>query len=169
MNRRDTAESYQVLMQKIRSLKNFVAVRSTFIVGFPTETDKDFENLKTFLKEQKMQYVGFFKYSREEYTVAYNMPHQVKEKVKEARLREAEMLQENIMIESQEQFVGKTITCVLEKIESDGLCVLRSEYNSPDIDTIIYAQNNGKKLKVGEFYQIKIESIDGIDLKGEIL
>ena len=169
MNRKDTRESYEILLEKIRNLKNFVAVRSTFIVGFPTESDKDFDSLKKFLTEQKMQYVGFFKYSREEYTVAYNMPHQVREKVKESRLREAEMIQENIMIESQQRFVGKTIECVLERIESDGVCTLRSEYNSPDIDTIVYAQNAGKKLKVGEFYKVKIISVDGIDLRGEIL
>lgn len=169
MNRRDSKESYENLLNRIKQLKNFVAVRSTFILGFPGETDKDFNTLKTFLKEQKMQYVGFFKYSREEYTVAYGMKHQVKEKVKEARLREAEMLQESIMIESQQKFVGQTMECLLERVDSDGLCVLRNQYNSPDIDTLVYALNNGKKLQVGEFYKVKIVNVDGIDLKGEIL
>ena len=169
MNRRDTKESYEELLQKIRKLPNFVAIRSTFIVGFPGETNKNFAELVDFLKKQKMQYVGFFKYSREEYTAAYGLPHQVTEKVKESRLREAEMVQEQIMLESQRKFVGKTMLCVLEKISDDGTCELRNQYNSPSIDTIVYADANNKKLKVGEFYQVNIISIDGIDLKGEIL
>ena len=169
MNRKDTLADYKTLLQKIRNLPNFVAVRSTFIVGFPSETKEDFETLKSFLKEQKMQYVGFFKYSREEYTAAYLMPNQIKEKVKDERLAEVQAIQENIMLESQNRFVGKTTLCVCEKLYDDGTVALRNQYNSPSVDSLVFAKNNGKKLKVGEFYKVKITGLEGIDLKGEIL
>ena len=168
MNRKDTLEQYNILLDKIRKLKVFVAIRSTFIVGFPGETKEDFNTLKQFLIDQKMQYVGFFKYSREEYTVAYGLPHQVSEHTKEARLQEIQALQQAIMFKSQERFVGSTVLSVLERVEDDGTYVLRNQYNSPNIDTVIYATSD-KKLEVGEFYKVKITGLEGIDLKGEIL
>lgn len=168
MNRKDTLENNTQLLEKIHNLSCFVAVRSTFIVGFPGETKEDVKILKDFLTSQKMQYVGFFKYSREEHTRAYNMPHQVPERTKDNRLYEIQTLQQNIMFESQERFIGKTMLSVLEKIEDDGTYVLRNQYNSPNIDTVIYATSN-KKLKIGEFYNVKITGLEGIDLKGEVL
>ena len=96
------------------------------------------------------------------------MPHQVTERTKDNRLYEIQTLQQNIMFESQERFIGKTMLSVLEKIEDDGTYVLRNQYNSPNIDTVIYATSN-KKLKIGEFYNVKITSLEGIDLKGEVL
>ena len=169
MNRKDTLEAYNKLLNKIHNLKHFVAVRSTFIVGFPGETQKDFDTLKEFLERQKMQYVGFFKYSREEYTAAYEMPNQVKEKVKDVRLAEIQELQEKIMLESQNRFVGHTTLCVLEKIYDNGTLALRNQYNSPGVDSLVFAEKGNKKVKVGEFYKVKITGLDGIDLQGEII
>ena len=169
MNRRDTLEEYEKLLQKIHNLKHFVAVRSTFIVGFPGETQKDFDCLIEFLERQKMQYVGFFKYSREEYTAAYQMPHQVRERIKEDRLLTAQTHQENIMLNSQQRFVGKTVLCVLEKIYDNKMLALRNQYNSPGVDTLVFVHDYNKKVKVGEFYKVKITGLDGIDLVGEII
>ena len=169
MNRKDTLEDYNILLDKIHNLPNFVAVRSTFIVGFPGESKEDFETLKSFLIKQKMQYVGFFKYSREEYTVAYQMPNQVKEKVKDERLAEIQTLQENIMIESQKRFIGNTTLCVAEKIFENGSVALRNQYNTPGVDSLVFAEIGDKNIKVGEFYKVKITDLEGIDLKGELL
>ncbi|HAJ77996.1 MAG TPA: 30S ribosomal protein S12 methylthiotransferase RimO [Clostridiales bacterium] len=169
MNRRDTLEAYNELLKKIHNLPRFVAIRSTFIVGFPGETNKDFETLKEFLERQKLQYVGFFKYSREEYTAAYIMPKQVNEKVKDERLAEVQELQEKIMIKSQKQFIGHTTLCILEKIDDDGTLTLRNQYNSPSVDSLVFAQKGNKKVKVGEFYNVKITGLYGIDLAGEIV
>lgn len=168
MNRKDTKESYQNLLDKIHNLPEFVAVRSTFIVGFPGETDKDFEELKAFLTDQKMQYVGFFKYSREEYTAAYQMPNQVKEKVKDERLSEIQNVQEEIMIESQKTFIGKTTLAVAEKTYEDGTVAFRNQYNSPGVDSLIFVKT-AENVKIGEFYDIKITELQGIDLAGEII
>ena len=169
MNRRDSLEAYETLLKKIKNLPVFVAIRSTFIVGFPGETEKDFDCLLNFLERQKMQYVGFFKYSREEYTAAYEMPNQVKEKVKEDRLVRAEELEQRIMIESQKRFVGKTVLCVAEKIFDGGNVALRNQYNSPGVDSLVFAPIGKKRIKIGEFYKVKITGLDGIDLTGEIV
>ena len=168
MNRKDTLEAYNTLLQKIHNQKHFIAVRSTFIVGFPGETNEDFKVLKDFLERQKMQYVGFFKYSREEFTAAYDMPHQVKEKTKDERLAEIQSVQESIMLESQKRFVGQTTLSVAEKIYEDGTVALRNQYNSPGVDSLIFAKTN-KNIKIGEFYKVKITGLEGIDLKGEII
>ena len=169
MNRKDTLESYEDLLKKIRNQKHFIAVRSTFIVGFPGETREDFATLKDFLERQKLQFVGFFKYSREELTAAYNMPNQVKEKVKDDRLAEIQSVQENILIENQKRFIGKTTMSVVEKIYEDGTIALRNQYNSPGVDSLIFATSNKKKIRVGDFYSVKITGLEGIDLRGEIL
>ena len=168
MNRRDTKEAYNTLLAKIHNLPEFIAVRSTFIVGFPGETEQDFEELKQFLLVQKMQYVGFFKYSREEYTAAYEMPNQVKEKVKDQRLNQIQELQENLMIESQKNFVGQTCLAVAEKTYEDGTVAFRNQYNSPGVDSLIFVKTT-ENVKIGEFYNIKITGLQGIDLEGEII
>ena len=168
MNRRDTLAAYDELLKKIHNAPHFIAVRSTFIVGFPGEMREDFEILKSFLERQKMQYVGFFKYSREEYTAAYGMPNQVKEKVKDERLAEIQDLQQRIMIESQERFIGKTTMSVVEKVYEDGTIAMRNQYNSPGVDSLIFAKTD-KRVKVGEFYNVKITGLEGIDLVGEIV
>ena len=169
MNRRDSLEAYNELLKKIHNLPKFVAIRSTFIVGFPGETKEDFKTLKEFLQKQKMQYVGFFKYSREEYTAAYVMPKQVSERVKDSRLLEVQNLQEEIMLESQKQFIGYETLCVLEKIYDNGTLALRNQYNSPGVDSLVFAQKGNKNVKIGEFYNVKITGLDGIDLSGKIV
>lgn len=167
MNRKDTLQDYNTLLQKINNLPNFIAVRSTFIVGFPGESKQDFNELKNFLAQQKLNYVGFFKYSKEENTVAHDLPHQVTEKTKQVRYNDVADLQQQIMLQNQQNFVGKTVLAVCEQLQ-DGTYILRNEYNSPNIDTVIYVDAT-KQLKIGEFYKVKITDLQGIDLKGEIL
>lgn len=169
MNRKDCLADYNTLLDKIRRQSHFIAVRSTFIVGYPGESNKDFDVLQDFLKKQKMQYVGFFKYSREEYTVAYGLPHQIPEKIKNERLQQAQILEQQIMIESQKRFIGKETLSILTEIRDDGTLILRNQYNSPNVDTLIYAKMPNKKVKVGEFYNVKITGQEDIDLVGEII
>ena len=144
-------------------------MRSTFIVGFPGETKEDFNCLLEFLEKQKMQYVGFFKYSREEYTAAYQMPNQIKERVKDERLAKVQEIQEKIMLESQKRFIGHTTLCVLEKVYDNHTLALRNQYNSPGVDSLVFAKKGDKDVKVGEFYKVKITGQDGVDLVGEIV
>lgn len=169
MNRTDTKESIEELITKIRNLPKYIAIRSTFIVGFPKESKKDFNELCDFLKQYKLDNVGFFKYSREEHTKAYSMSGQVFEFTKKKRLNKIEQLQNEIMIENQQKYVGKTLNCLCEGcIDTDpNLYRLRSEYSSLDVDTYVYV-NSQNKLLSGEFYNVKITDSNGQDLIGEI-
>lgn len=168
MGRKTTAEDTRALLTKIRSQKEFISLRSTFIVGFPQETEKDFEQLKEFLKEYKLNNVGFFKYSREENTRASKMAHQVSEPVKQKRLKEVMELQEEILKENQEQMTGRVLQAVCEGIRGKDCYIFRTEYNSPTVDTVCFAESK-YALKIGEFYNIKITGTAGVDLKGEII
>lgn len=168
MNRKDTLQQNVSLIQKLRSQKEFIAIRSTFIVGFPGETSKDFECLKSFLQGSKMQFVGFFKYSREELTLADKLPHHVSEKTKTQRHNEVQMLQQQIMLQNQENMIGKVVEAVVDKVDETGAYVMRDQYNSPNVDTVIYVDTK-TQLKIGEFYKVKIVDLEGIDLKGEIV
>lgn len=168
MSRHDNSEEYIQLLNKIRSLKHYVSVRSTFIVGFPGETKEEFEELLEFLKKTKLQNVGFFAYSREENTRAYNMPNQVPERTKQLRLKQAQEVQQQILIENQSKFVNQTLRAVCEHIFEDGSSIMRSEYNSPNIDTVILIAPN-KNVKIGQFYNVLITKLNGLDLQGELV
>ena len=171
MNRQDTKESVENLIKKIRNLPKYIAIRSTFIVGFPKETRNDFNQLKQFLNEYKLDNVGFFKYSREENTRAYYMKGQIFEFIKKKRLNDIERLQNEILLNNQKQFVGKTLNCLCEGLveneENSNIYRFRSEYNSYDVDTYIFVKTD-KVLNSGDFYNIKIVDTQNQDLIGEI-
>ena len=171
MNRKDTKESITSLLDKIALLPNKISIRSTFIVGYPGERTRDFNELIEFLKKYRLDNVGFFTYSREKNTKAYKMPHQIFEFVKKSRLRKIEKVQSQIMLENQQAKVGKNLNCICEElIESEnGIFVyqMRSEYNSVDVDTYTFVSTQNR-LQIGGFYPVKITGTQGIDLVGEI-
>jgi ribosomal protein S12 methylthiotransferase len=170
MHRKDTKEKYFELLSKIRSLKHYISIRSTFIVGFPGETKEDFNELLDFLKTVRLQNVGFFAYSREEYTLAYNMPNQVSEKIKQERLKMAQEVQQQILIDNQKKFVNSQVKAVCEHIFEDGTSIMRSGYNSPSVDTVILVNPHPKiKVKLGEFYNVQITKLNGLDLQGDLI
>lgn len=167
MNRKDTKESIEALINKIKRMSNKIAIRSTFIVGFPKESRKDFKELKNFISTYKLDNVGFFTYSREENTKAYYMKGQVLNFVKKHRLKEIQRLQHNILIENQQSYVGKILNCVCEDKLEDNIYQFRSEYNSPNVDTVIYVKSD-KPLTLNEFYNVSITGVINDDLEGEI-
>ena len=167
MNRKDTKESIEALINKIKRMSNKIAIRSTFIVGFPKESRKDFKELKNFISTYKLDNVGFFTYSREENTKAYYMKGQVLNFVKKRRLKEIQRLQHNILIENQQSYVGKILNCVCEDKLEDNIYQFRSEYNSPNVDTVIYVKSD-KPLTLNEFYNVSITGVINDDLEGEI-
>ena len=167
MNRRDSEESIKRLLDKIKNLREFVSIRSTFIVGFPNESHGDFKKLKQFIGEYKLNNVGFFKYSREEHTKSYYMKGQVPKFIKNHRLKSIQKIQSQILIENQYHFIGKVLECVCEKQLDDNVYLFRSEYNSPNVDTYIYVKSE-KPLDLFDYYKIKITGLIGEDLEGEI-
>jgi ribosomal protein S12 methylthiotransferase len=178
MFRRNTSEESILLIDKLRSKIPNISIRSTFIVGLPDENDEDFNCLINFIKKERLDNVGFFPYSREEGTKAYDYPNQIPYKIKLQRLKVAQSVQQNIMLELNSEQVGKILkVLVMNYDEKLDLYFGRDERNSLDVDKLIYFKSN-KKLKIGEFVQVKIvdrtifdknllKFINKIDLVGE--
>lgn len=169
MRRRNTKEQAIDLIKRIRAKKSYFAIRSTFMVGFPGESEQDFEELIDFIKTQQLDNVGFFAYSREEGTASYDMKGQVSEKVKKARLKSVFLAQQESVFKSSERFVGQTIKVLYEGIDEDKQAFYgRCEYQAPDIDGKVYFTSDICPM-VGEFYKVKITKVVGYDLEGELV
>ena len=166
MNRKGDKQKILSITEKLRKCKNYISIRSTFIIGFPGETRKDFKEMKNFLSKYKLDNVGFFAYSKEEGTKAFYMKRQIPKLIKKIRLKDIQNLQKNVIIDNNQRLVGKTLTCVCEQ-DLEGNKVLRSEYNSPVIDTLVYIKNTDN-LELYKYYQVLITDTNDIDLIGEI-
>lgn len=165
MNRRGDSNMIKNLLKKLKE-KN-IAVRSTFIVGFPTETNKEFKELVKFLKEEKLKYVGFFAYSKEEKTKASQM-EQVNEKIKQKRLNTIQKIQTKILKQNQKNQKGRVCKAICDSYIKDGVYTFRSMDSSPEVDTCIYVYSE-KPLNIGDYYAIKIVRQLNIDLEGVIV
>ncbi|NLB48953.1 MAG: 30S ribosomal protein S12 methylthiotransferase RimO, partial [Erysipelotrichia bacterium] len=165
MNRRGDKDYLTRLINKIRKRVPNAILRTTIIVGFPGETAKDFKNLLAFIKEVKFDHLGAFTFSREEGTVAYKLPHQVRKATKQKRLETLMALQQKISYEQNQKHLGKIMTGLVIGQESD-YYLLRSYYNAPDdIDgKIIFASS--RPLKEGEIVKVKITESYVYDLYG---
>ena len=169
MNKKKKKEDINLIIEKIKSLPKFVAVRTTLMTGFPGETEENFEELCDFVENAKLMNVGFFAYSKEEGTVAGSMPDQVEEKVKQKRLSKLISIQEKVAKEINSSFVGKTVEVCYEGMDFDsGLCFGRCEYQTPDVDTLIFFRSK-EPVELGNFYKVKITKVYGSDLKGEVI
>ncbi len=169
MNRHINHEKTIALVEKIRALPVHIAIRTTFMVGFPGETDKDFAELVDFVKRYRLDQVGFFAYSKEEGTVAAKMPNQIDEKTKNKRLLAIMKEAEKVQKANLRAMVGKTVDVVYEDIDYDReLFVGRSQYQAPEIDNLIYFKSKDF-VDVGGMYPVKITRVMGCDLKGEKL
>ena len=170
MNRNGDKESLTNLLKKIRQKIPDVILRTTFICGFPGETDEEFNELAEFLKEIKFERMGCFMYSQEEDTPASYMDNQVDNEVK---FRRQEILMEEqmrIIEENSIKMLGKTITVLFEGYDDESnLYFGRSVADSPDIDGRVYFDILDKDVKEGEFLNIKINKFDNCDLIGEIV
>ena len=174
MNRKETKEDILALLDRIKKLNHHISIRSTFIVGFPGETKAQVNELIDFLKEYRLDNVGFFTYSREQNTKAGKMRNQVFEFVKKHRLKKVQAVQEQIMLELAQEKIGQTYNAILDetlpqKDENGNFhYIFRTEGNSVDVDTVCHVYSQ-KTLLNGEFYKIKIVDTFGIDLVGEIV
>lgn len=157
MNRYDTREDVEDLLHKLRKRIPGIVIRTTFIVGFPGETDEDFAELKNFVEQERFENAGVFKYSQEEGTVAGEMPNQIDEAVKEDRYHELMALQAEISEELHQKIEGKELTVVVEGFDEDdaNLAVARSYREAPDIDGSIFIEN-AAKLQISQFVKVRI-------------
>lgn len=157
MNRYDTREEVETLLAKLRKRIPGIVIRTTFIVGFPGETDADFEELKEFVEQQRFENAGVFAYSQEEGTVAGAMPNQIPDEIKQERYHELMALQAQISEEIHKDTEGQTLEVLVEGIEEDGsgLHYGRSSREAPDIDGLVFIENPGD-IKPGCFVKVNI-------------
>ena len=143
-----------------------LTLRSTFIVGFPGETEEDFQMLLDFLKEAQLDRVGCFKFSPVEGAPATEMADQVPEDVKEERFHRFMQLQQEISAERLKQKIGQTLDVIVDEIDDEGI-IGRTKADAPEVDGLVYIENlSGTPVKVGEFIKVTITYSDEYDLWG---
>ena len=165
MNR--PAFDYRSLIENIRKRIPNVSIRTTFIVGYPQETEEHFEHLKQFIKDMKFDRVGVFEYSREKGTPSYDMKPRVPKKVAHKRLKELMEVQQNISLTRNRSFIGKKIPCIIEAYSDNGDVVARSQFDAPEIDGIVSIRTN-KHVVPGDIELVKIIDAKEYDLIGEL-
>lgn len=167
MNRRGSRESLTALMKKIREKVPGVILRTTFITGFPGETEEDFTQLAEFVKEIRFDRLGCFPYSQEEGTPAGEMEDQIDEEIKNHRAELIMDAQMRIMDEKSQAYVGKTIEVMTEGFDRYAECYFgRSYMDSPDIDGKVFFSKGSRKPVYGEFVKVQIEDAMDCDLMG---
>lgn len=159
---------YEVLINKLRDKIPGVGIRTAFIVGYPGETDEQFENLYKFVEKMRFDKMGVFEYSREKNTTSYSMLNQVPKKVKKERYKKLMSLQQKISAEINQSKVGKTIQAIVEGFTDDGVIIMRSEHDAPEIDGLVYAKAD-KPVVPGDIENVLIERADEYDLFGKIV
>lgn len=156
---------YRALIKKLREKVKGIAIRTTFIVGYPTETQEMFDDLYEFVKEMKFNKMGAFEFSKEKNTYAYSLPNQVPARVKRQRKNKIMKLQQKISLEVNKNFIGKTIPCIIETVSTDGQVTARSYADAPEVDGIVYIETD-KNPVPGDIEQVKITGCDEYDLFG---
>ncbi len=167
MRRGHTGQQTRDLISKLRNEIPEIAIRTTLIVGYPGETEADFNELKRFVKESRFERLGVFAYSHEEDTGAYKLEDDVPDDVKQQRADELMTLQEKISYELNQEKIGKIFQVVIDRKEGD-FWVGRSEFDSPEVDNEILISSDDRLIS-GSFYQVRITSAEAFDLFGEIV
>ena len=153
-------------IKKWREICPDLTLRSTFIVGFPGETEEDFQMLLDFLKEAQLDRVGCFKFSPVEGAPATEMADQVPEDIKEERFHRFMQLQQEISAERLKQKIGQTLDVIVDEIDDEGI-IGRTKADAPEVDGLVYIENlSGTPVKVGEFIKVTITHSDEYDLWG---
>ena len=155
MNRFDTRQQVETLLNKLRTRIPGITIRTTFIVGFPGETDEDFAELLDFVEKQRFENAGVFQYSQEEGTVAGEMENQIAPEVKENRYHELMALQAGISEEIHQEREDAELDVIVEGFDEDNLAYGRSAHEAPDIDGTIFIEN-AEGLKVGAMVRVRI-------------
>lgn len=167
MNRKGSPRVYLDLIAKIRASLDDAMIRSTFLVGFPGETDEDFEELRRFQDEAKLDWLGVFTYSREENTPAYGMKGRVAKKIAEGRKASIETAQEAITGERLQRFIGRTVEVLAEeRVEGETLTLGRAWMQAPDVDGLTVVKGD---FAPGTTCMARIVGVNGVDLEAEPL
>ena len=168
MRRGVTHEQTVEFVKKVRSYVPDIAFRSTFIVGFPGETEEQFNELIDFIKEMRFERAGVFAYSAEEGTPAYELEDDVPEDVKKARVDKFMDVQQDISLEINQKRLGKTEKVLIDRTEG-GYYVGRTQYDSPEVDDEVLISMKDNDLQIGSFVNVKIIQADYFDCYGEVI
>mgnify|MGYP004625770339 FL=1 len=167
MNRKGTGAGYLELIEKLRREVPGIAIRSTFITGFPGESEADFDTLVKFLEKAQLEAAGFFKYSREKDTPADKLDGHLPERIKTARLKKLYSVQKKIVSAKNKSLVGRTFNVLAEGFDDNSLVYYgRAYFMAPEVDGKVYFFS-GEEVEYGEYYRIKITKSSGYDLYGE--
>ena len=166
MNR--PVSDYTELIKNIRNRVKDISIRTAFIVGYPGETEEQFDHLCEFIKKNKFDRLGVFCYSREKGTPSYSMKPQIPKKIAKARYKKLMEIQQEISYKRNKQFIGKKLPCIIEFVSDSGEAVARTQYDAPEIDGVVNIKTN-KILTPSEIENVKITDCTTYDLIGEIL
>ncbi len=155
------------ILDNIRKTIPDVAIRTTFIVGFPGETEKAFRELKQFVEESQFDRLGLFTYSHEEGTSAFKLRNTVPEKIKAERAEELMTIQEAISRKLNAKKLGAILKVIVDRKEGE-YYIARTAADSPDVDNEVLIRKNGRKINPGSFYQVRVTGIDSFDLYAEL-
>ena len=169
MHRHVSKEETIELIKKIREAVPGIHLRTTLLVGFPGETDEDFEELVEFVKWAKFERMGAFAYSEEEGTYsAVHYEDNVPQEVKQYRLDRLMAVQQRISANVEAEKIGKIMTVIIDRKEGD-YYIGRTEYCSPEVDPEVLIPTKGSRLRVGCFYRVKITDSEAFDLYGQVV
>jgi ribosomal protein S12 methylthiotransferase len=167
MKRPASSDNVLARIKQWREICPDLTLRSTFIVGFPGETEEEFEELLDFIEEAQLDRVGAFAYSPVEGAAANELPDHVPPEVQQERLARLMLLQEEISEERLKRKIGKTITVLVDEVDEEG-AIARSSADAPEIDGLVYIEN-GQQLSAGDLVEVKIVDSDAHDLWAELL
>jgi ribosomal protein S12 methylthiotransferase len=168
MRRNITNAETRDLINKIRERVPGIAIRTTMLVGYPNETEQEFEELKSFIEDMRFDRLGVFTYSHEESTRAHNLDDTIPQEVKEQRAAELMGIQENISFELNQQKVGKEYKVLFDRKEG-GYFIGRTEFDSPEVDNEVLVEAANSYVRVGDFACVKITRAEEFDLYGELV
>lgn len=168
MRRGITREKTMELVKTIREKVPGISIRTTLIVGYPGETEEDFQQTYDFVESMKFDRLGVFTYSHEENTHAYTLEDNVPENIKRERADAIMELQAGISFELNQEKIGKTFKVLFDRIEGEYF-IGRTEFDSPEVDNEVLVKKSDTYVRIGDFANVKITSADHFDLYGDLM
>lgn len=166
MRRGSSKRNLIQIIENIRTKVPDAVIRTTLIVGYPTETEKDFEELIQFLKEYELERVGVFTYSREDGSYAFELGDPISEEIKNYRLQEILKVQSRISLKKNKQMIGKGFKVLIDD-KTDGVYLCRTEFDAPEVDNLVYLKTS-KNVSVGDFVNVEIVKAKPYDLLAKL-
>ncbi len=168
MRRQITVEETRELISTARKINPEIAIRTTFLVGYPGETEEEFEDLCDFIREMKFERVGVFQYSHEEDTIAFNVEDDVPQEIKAERANKIMEIQQEISFQKNEEKIGKKLKVLFDRKEGEYF-VGRTEYDSPEVDNEVLVDAKNNYVRIGDFARVEITAAEDYDLYGKII